>query len=292
VSQDKTLKVWDLDTGQMLHTLKGHSKAVNAAALTPDGKRVLSTSWDKTVKVWDLSTGRALRTLRLRSRLFEILEQKLGLLSRWNEAGVGGVAVTPDGKRAVSASLDEKLKVWDLSTGRTLRMMGVRSSALQNSVRVVVSPRGELAVSTVDSMLKVWSLLNGRLLRTLNGHTNKVNAVVITPDGKRAVSASDDKTLKVWDLETGKVLRTLEGHSDEVNAAAVMPNGRRALSASTDKTLKVWDLDTGYVVATFHCDAAARCCSCSDQRVVAGDTRGLVYIFSFEETGPGLSNGT
>ena len=74
--------------------------------------------------------------------------------------------------------------------------------------------------------------------------------MAVTPDGKRAVSASGDNTLKVWDLETGRVLRTLEGHSHFVYGVAVTPDGKRAVSASADKTLKVWDLETGRALRT------------------------------------------
>jgi len=90
----------------------------------------------------------------------------------------------------------------------------------------------------------------GPLLRTLEGHSSCVHAVALTPDGKRAVSANDDKTLKVWDLERGEVLRTLEGHSAGVNAVALTPDGKCAVSASDDKTLKVWDLERGELLRT------------------------------------------
>ena len=70
------------------------------------------------------------------------------------------------------------------------------------------------------------------MLRTLEGHSDGVTAVALTPDGKRAVSGSWDKTLKVWDLERGEVLRTLEGHSDRVAAVALTPDGKRAVSGS------------------------------------------------------------
>jgi WD40 repeat protein len=83
------------------------------------------------------------------------------------------------------------------------------------------------------------------LLRTLEGHSSFAYGVAVTPNGKRAVSASHDDTLKVWDLESGRELRTLEGHSGAVTGVAVTGDGRRAVSASGDNTLKVWDLESG-----------------------------------------------
>jgi hypothetical protein len=85
----------------------------------------------------------------------------------------------------------------------------------------------------------------GPLLRTLEGHSDRVRAVSITPDGNLAVSASFDKTLKVWDIKTGKEVHTLEGHSYSVCAVSVTPDGNYAVSASDDETLKVWDIKTG-----------------------------------------------
>jgi len=91
----------------------------------------------------------------------------------------------------------------------------------------------------------------GPLLRTLEGHTDRVNAVAVTNDGSRAISASYDSTLKVWDLETGEQIRTLEGHTDWVRGLAVTKDGSRAISAASyDRTLKVWDLETGEQIHT------------------------------------------
>ena len=81
--------------------------------------------------------------------------------------------------------------------------------------------------------------------------------MAVTADGKRAVSASEDKTLKVWDLETGRALCTLEGHSAYVDGVAVTGDGKRAVSASGDKTLKVWDLETGRALRTLEGHAAS-----------------------------------
>jgi WD40 repeat protein len=158
-----------------------------------------------------------------------------------------GDLALPDGNRAVSASEDETLKVWDLKRGEELCTL---SGHRWRVTSVAVTPDGNRAVSASDDQtLKVWDLDRGKKLRTLKGRDWGVTSVVLTPDGTRAVSASWN-VLKVWDLETGKKLRTLKGHVDDVTSLAVTPDGTRAVSASRDQTLKSWDLGRGEELRT------------------------------------------
>jgi hypothetical protein len=181
------------------------------------------------LKVWDIAGAPA--------------RHNTGRTPAGHSAEVRGVAAMPDGKRAVSASGDYTLKVWDVDTGRV-----EGHSAFVSGVAVI--PDGKrVGSASGDYTLKVWDLDTGPALRTLEGHSSYVYGVAVTPDATLAVSASWDHTLKVWDLETGRALRTLEGHSGYVNGLAVTPDGQRAVSASYDKTLKVWDLDTGTLCA-------------------------------------------
>ncbi len=103
---------------------------------------------------------------------------------------------------------------------------------------------------------------------------------VLSTDGRRALSGSDDKTLKVWDLERGQCLRTLEGHGDRVSSCVVYADGRRVLSGSYDKTLKVWDLERGLCLATYTGDSGIRCCGSTPdgRRIVAGDATGHMHF--------------
>ncbi len=171
--------------------------------------------------------------------------------------GVNSVSVTSDGRRAVSASDDHTLRVWDLESGQCLRILDGHTGRVNS---VSVTPDGLRAVSAsgdfqktwqgidnerADNTLRLWNLESGECLRTLTGHTMEVRSVSITPDGRRAVSGSEDTTLRLWDLESGECLRTLTVHTMEVRSVSITPDGRRAVSGSADAALRVWDLEGG-----------------------------------------------
>jgi WD40 repeat protein len=140
----------------------------------------------------------------------------------------------------------------------------------------------------------VWDVQTGAEERTLTGHSDGVTAVAVTPDGRRAISASYDRTLKVWDLDQtsfGLEERTLTGHGSGVRAVAVTPDGRRAIPASSDKTLKVWDLSTGKELASIVLDGSLYCLAVATDglTIVTGDGAGSVYCLRYEEPGAAAS---
>ena len=221
-SWDKTVKVWDLSSGQELRTLSGHTDYVWGVAISLDGRYGLSASRDKTVKVWDLSSGQELRTLT-------------GHTGR-----VNGVAISSDGRFVLSVSEDKTVKVWDLSSGQELRTLSGHTDSVRG---VAISSDGRYGLSASDDKtVKVWDLSSGQELRTLSGHTASVWGVAISSDGRYGLSASGDQTVKVWDLSSGQELRTLSGHTAYVYGVAISSDGRYGLSASVDQTVKVWDL--------------------------------------------------
>ncbi|HEY9694275.1 MAG TPA: hypothetical protein V6D15_18895 [Oculatellaceae cyanobacterium] len=135
---------------------------------------------------------------------------------------VEAVAITPDGKSAVSGSSDFTLKVWDLQTGKEISTLNGHNAWVR---AVAITPDGKSAVSgSSDNTLKVWDLQTGKEISTLTGHNASVQAVAITPDGKRAVSGSRDNTLKVWDLQTRKEISTFIDDSP-IWCCAVSPDG-------------------------------------------------------------------
>jgi hypothetical protein len=129
------------------------------------------------------------------------------------------LAISPDGKTAVCGCGDHTLQLWDVHTGKVLRILDDYGGLITS---VAISPDGKTALSgSYDKTLKLWDLINDKVLNTLEGHSEVVTSVAISSDGKTALSGSEDKTLKLWDLITGKVLHTLEGHSSDVSFVAV-----------------------------------------------------------------------
>jgi len=134
---DKTLRVWELDTGRCVHTLQRHTRLV---ALSPDGRHIVSGGVDyDTLQVWELETGRCLHTLQ------------------GHTSSVNSVALSPDGRHIVSGSYDSTLRVWELGTGRCLHTLQGHAKVVTS---VAVSPDGRHIVSSSrDHTLRVWELI-------------------------------------------------------------------------------------------------------------------------------------
>ena len=198
---------------------------------------------------------------------------------------VSGVAVTPNGRLAISASHDRTLKVWDVGSGTLLRTLAGHADVVSG---VAVTPDGRLAISASDDgTLRVWDVASGAERLTLRGHTGRVSGVAVTADGRTAISASDDRTLKVWDVTSGAERLALRGHTDGVRAVAVTADGWAAISASYDQTLKVWDLTSGQCLATFYTNEAVNACAVAADGVtiVAGDASGRLHFLRLEGVG-------
>ena len=163
-----------------------------------------------------------------------------------HNGSVWGVALSADGSRAVSASQDQTLRVWDVHEGACVTVLEGHTGPVR---AVALSADGSRAVSaSQDQTLRVWDVHEGACVTVLEGHTGPVTAVALSADGSRAVSASQDQTLRVWDVHEGACVTVLEGHTGPVTAVALSADGSRAVSASQDQTLRVWDVHEGACV--------------------------------------------
>ncbi len=250
-SDDKTVKLWDARSGQLLNTLKGHEDSVSSVAFAPDGKTLASASDDKTVKLWDARSGQLLNTLK------------------GHEDSVSSVAFAPDGKTLASASDDKTVKLWDARSGQLLNTLKGHEFPVYS---VAFAPDGQtLASASFDKTVKLWEASSGLLLNTLKGHENYVLSVAFAPDGKTLASASIDKTVKFWDARSGLLLNTLKGHKDSVSSVAFAPNGETLTSASWDQMVKLWDTRSGQLLNTLkgHEDSVSSVAFAPDGKIIA-----------------------
>ena len=141
-NEDKTLKIWDMASGQELHTLTGHTGWPRSCAVSPDGSWIVSASVDKTLRIWDTASGQELRILT------------------GHTGKVEACAISPDGSWIVSASSDNTLKIWDAASGRELRTLTGHTDEVQ---RCAVSPDGLWIVSaSLDKTIRIWDAASGQ----------------------------------------------------------------------------------------------------------------------------------
>ena len=164
-SEDNTLRLWELATGNCVETLEGHTGAVFALEVTPDSSFAVfavSGSNDNTLRLWKLS---------------------------WFTRG--------DTRGSISETGDKTLRPRTLAGGKCVRTFEGHSKGVN---AVAATPDGRYVVSGGVDGLRLRELATGRCVRTFEGHTKSVKAVAVTSDGRVAVSGSEDKTLRLWGL--------------------------------------------------------------------------------------------
>ena len=220
-SADRTLRVWDSESGRQLVTLCGHEDAVQSVTYTPDGERIISVSRDRTVRVWNARSGAKTSVLR------------------GHEDSVSSVASFPVGHRIVTGSADSTVRTWDVRCGPVVIVLRGHEAAVQC---VAFSTSGNHIVSgDDDKIVRVWDAWSGATAFVLKGHEAAVRSVAFSASGEMIISGSDDTTARIWDARKGKMLGVLRGHDKPIVGVAFLPSGDRVVSESLDRSVRVWD---------------------------------------------------
>jgi WD40 repeat protein/predicted Ser/Thr protein kinase len=224
-SVDRTVKLWDAETGTLKRTITGHSNSVSSVAFARDGKTLFSGSSDGTIYLWNVQSA--------------ALENKL----KGHRGDIVALAISLDGKTLVSGSSDKTIKIWDAQTGALKLTLTGHKSRISD---VAFSPDNQtIASSSDDKTVKTWDAQTGALKLTLTGHSDAVYSVEFSPDNKTLASSSKDKTIRIWSSESGALARVVSGSYGQIGNIAFSPDGRLLAGVSSDKTIKLWDGRTG-----------------------------------------------
>lgn len=226
---DGIARIFDINTGEKIATLRGHEGGVQSVSFSPDGNLITTASADKSVRIWVASTGKEVRVL--------------GGHKGW----VRSAEFSHDSRFIVTTSDDGTVRTWDVRTGVGKIVLHNEKGIVRNATFSSDSTR--IAIMLNDSSARILDAASGESLVVLKGHEDTVLSASFSAGDDRMVTTSADKTARLWDTASGKEIAIFFGHESLVRSATFSPDGRRLITASSDKTARLWDTANGKEIA-------------------------------------------
>eukprot|EP00747_Dinoflagellata_sp_TGD_P124552 gnl/TRDRNA2_/TRDRNA2_174016_c0_seq7.p1 gnl/TRDRNA2_/TRDRNA2_174016_c0~~gnl/TRDRNA2_/TRDRNA2_174016_c0_seq7.p1 ORF type:complete len:313 (+),score=65.09 gnl/TRDRNA2_/TRDRNA2_174016_c0_seq7:54-992(+) len=228
-SWDKTMRLWDLNTGASVRTFQGHTKDVNSVAFSGDNRQIVSGSRDKTIKLWNT-----------------LAECKYTIVEDMHTDWVSSVSFSPSAKMPliVSSGWDKLVKVWNLNNCKLRTNLAGHTGVVYT---VAISPDGSLCASGgKDGIVMLWDVNDGKHLYSLDAGST-VNSLAFSPKNYWLVAATDT-AIKVWDLENKNILDELSSASPPKSgipwcvSLSWSADGNMLFAGSTDGNIHVYEV--------------------------------------------------
>ncbi|EDV28761.1 uncharacterized protein TRIADDRAFT_19671 [Trichoplax adhaerens] len=252
-STDHLVRVWNVTTGELIHTLDKHTSAVHGVHVTSDCRIILSYTYNidvianHEVLAWNLQTGEYLYNLQLPR----------------HKKDITFITICKEKNYYVSGSIDNTLKKWDLETGELLETLTISSGFLYS---VHIMPHGQtrneryLLTGSSDTTVIIWDMETRKIHGKMAAHQSSIKsiAVAITENKLIAASGSDRGVVCLWDFHQPncKVMHQLEGHQSSVEGLTFALDDNYLISMSTkESVLKIWHTKRGYLIANYYLHA-------------------------------------
>ena len=276
---DPDIKLWDVNTGKLLHTLTGHTGKYFNVVFSPDGQKLLIASWHYSnepthnINLWDVNSGELLHTFTgdmggLKA-VFSADGQTLATIPHWSgsinlwhvETGTlqhtlmtdayrfNDAVFSPDGQTLISSDPDGNVLMWDVKTG-TVRQPLTGKRSHYRIQRFLLSPDEQTLAGAGYNEVALWDLKTGELLQSLIRHSGWINAVAFSPDGQ-TLASSQDGTISFCDVNTGENRQTVTGHVNQGYCLSLSPDGQ-TLASGGGRYIYLWDMNTRTLHQTFN----------------------------------------
>lgn len=225
-SNDKTIRIWDVYTGECVRVLEGHTEEVYDTAWSPDGRMLASGSKDQSVLLWDFLTGNILQKITNKHFVYSLA---------WNSIGT---------KLAIGNLND--IDIWNIEKRRIeISLRGHKDSILGIAWHL----SGKILASvSVDRSLRVWDLATGSQELVLEGHSDYVSFLSWIPNQQVIATSSHDKSVRIWNLVSKKCIQVLEGHSESIFCLSLSYDNSLLISTGHDGS-RIWRTDNWQTIA-------------------------------------------
>jgi WD40 repeat protein len=230
---DKSLQLWDAESGELIHTLDSYHIA-DTNPFSPDGQLLAVINGEGArIQYWDVETGKLARTF----------EQSL-------DRDYYMVFFSPNWKNFISVAGLGEFKVWNTDPEQVIIALNGFSDSNED---IALSPNQLVIASASYQRVYLWDITNGHPLQTLAASSRRVERVAYSPDGKllASIAGTPDNTIWLWNAKTNEILYILKGHTDLIHSIAFSPDSDLLISGGFDETLRLWDTGSGKLLQVF-----------------------------------------
>ena len=236
----KVIKLWNVEKGEAIANLDGHTSDVYSLIFAPDGKTLFSASWDRTVMFWDVRTLKSSKVIK-------------------HPKGVTSLAVTSDGAILATGggSGDPTIRLWALPSGELRLILTGHSSTIRGLS--VSNDNKTLASASADGSFRLWKISNGENTATVSGEhrdvdggRDGVNCIRYSPDGKLLATLGVDNRVIIWDVATMKKQTSFQAHAQPQRIQSIsFIDSKNVLVSASERgrdfpgEVKLWDASKG-----------------------------------------------